>query len=135
MRSILYTLLSLATLASSVAADTPSAKPTAKDNDWEEEVPDTIFNGEKVPPMIELTPETMDTEISKGNWYAYNPCPMILGNTKSSQDSRVLLALLRTLQAVQAHLPDHVRVLLHVDTLPIQRRACRRLAQLLHAIL
>jgi len=68
MRSILYTLLSLATLASTIAADTPSPKPTAKDDDWEEEVPDTIFNGEKVPPMIELTPETMDTEISKGNW-------------------------------------------------------------------
>jgi len=72
MRSVLYTLLSLATLASTFAAEIPSAKPTAKDDDWEEKAPDTIFNGEKVPPMIELTPETIDTEISKGNWYADN---------------------------------------------------------------
>ncbi|RMZ73560.1 disulfide isomerase [Pyrenophora seminiperda CCB06] len=79
MRSVLYTLLSLATLASTFAAETPSAKAkstaTDDDDDWEEKAPDTIFNGEKVPPMIELTPETHDTEISKGNWIVeyYSP--------------------------------------------------------------
>ncbi|PWO24550.1 hypothetical protein PtrARCrB10_06921 [Pyrenophora tritici-repentis] len=68
MRSLLYSLLSLATVASTFAAETPSAKPTAKSDGWDDSVPETTFNGEKVPPMIELTPETFDKEVSKGNW-------------------------------------------------------------------
>ncbi|KAE8827840.1 hypothetical protein PTNB73_02539 [Pyrenophora teres f. teres] len=75
MRSLLYTLLSLATVASTFAAETPTPKPTAKSDAWEETVPDTTFNGEKVPPMIELTPETFGKETSKGNWIVefYSP--------------------------------------------------------------
>jgi predicted RNA-binding Zn-ribbon protein involved in translation (DUF1610 family) len=66
MRSVLYTLLSLATLTTALAIET--AAPKAKDDDWEEKQPDTIFNGQSVPPMIELGPTNLDTEISKGNW-------------------------------------------------------------------
>jgi protein disulfide-isomerase len=69
MRSIFYSLLSLATVASALAVDTASATPTGKDDDWEEKTPDTIFNGETVPPMIELRKDNLDSEISKGNWY------------------------------------------------------------------
>jgi protein disulfide-isomerase len=69
MRSILYPLLSLATFASTFAAETPAAQATAKKDDWDEKTPDTTFNGETVPPMIELGPNTIDTEIGKGNWY------------------------------------------------------------------
>lgn len=68
MRSILYSLLSLATVASTLAAETPAAKATAKGDDWEEKTPETVFNGETVPPMIELTQDTLDSETSKGNW-------------------------------------------------------------------
>lgn len=75
MRSILYALLSLATVASTLAVDVPIAKATAKatavDDDWEDKVPDTTFNGQTVPPMIELRKDNIDSEISKGNWYAY----------------------------------------------------------------
>lgn len=70
MRSMIYTLLSLAMFASTFAAETPTAQATAKKDDWDDKTPDTIFNGETVPPMIELGPKTIDTEISKGNWYA-----------------------------------------------------------------
>ncbi|CAN9108530.1 unnamed protein product [Alternaria alternata] len=68
MRSMIYSLLSLATFASTFAAETPTAQATAKKDDWDDKTPDTIFNGETVPPMIELGPKTIDTEISKGNW-------------------------------------------------------------------
>lgn len=65
MRSILYTFLSLATLATTLAIETKSAKA---DDDWDDKVPDTIFNGQTVPPMIQLTQHNLDKEISKGNW-------------------------------------------------------------------
>jgi hypothetical protein len=107
MRSILYSLLSLATIASTLAIETPAAKATTKNDDWEEKAPDTTFNGETVPPMIELRTDNIDTEISKGNWYA--AILNIQGTMLTSeQDSRVLLALLRALQALQAHLPDRI---------------------------
>jgi protein disulfide-isomerase len=83
MRSIIYSLLSLATFASTLAADTPSAQATAKKDDWDDKTPDTIFNGETVPPMIELGPATIDTEISKGNWYGSN-------NTSSKKHTDIL---------------------------------------------
>jgi hypothetical protein len=66
MRSIFYNFLSLATLATALAIETSSAKATG---DWDDKQPDTIFNGQTVPPMIELTQHNLDTEISKGNWY------------------------------------------------------------------
>jgi protein disulfide-isomerase len=72
MRSIFYSLLSLATIASTLAVETPSAKATAKDDDWDEKTPSTTFNGETVPPMIELRPDTIEAEISKGNWYIFH---------------------------------------------------------------
>lgn len=65
MRSILYTFLSLATLATTLAIETKSPKA---DDDWDDKVPDTIFNGQTVPPMIELSQHNLDKEISKGNW-------------------------------------------------------------------
>lgn len=68
MRSILYALLSLATVASTLAADAPSANDAGKDDAWDERGAETTFNGEKVPPMIELTPTTIETETKKGNW-------------------------------------------------------------------
>lgn len=69
MRAIIYSLLSLATLASSLAIETKVPRATTvADDDWEEKTPDTIFNGQTVPPMIELGPDTLSKEISKGNW-------------------------------------------------------------------
>ncbi|EMD63144.1 hypothetical protein GGP41_005166 [Bipolaris sorokiniana] len=68
MRSILYALLSLATVASTLAADASGANDAGKDDAWDEKGADTTFNGEKVPPMIELTPTTIATETKKGNW-------------------------------------------------------------------
>ncbi|KAH7072547.1 thioredoxin-like protein [Paraphoma chrysanthemicola] len=78
MRAILYSLLSLATLATTLAIETAKPKASDVDDDWEDKVPDTIFNGQTVPPMIELTPQTIDTEINKGNWLVefFSPtCP------------------------------------------------------------
>jgi protein disulfide-isomerase len=68
MRSIFYSFLSLATLATALAIETSSAKVTDAQDDWDDKQPDTIFNGQTVPPMIELTQHNLDTEISKGNW-------------------------------------------------------------------
>ena len=60
MRPLLYALLSLATAASTFAAEPSDA--------IDEAVPDTIFNGQTVPPMKDLSGETIDQELSKGNW-------------------------------------------------------------------
>lgn len=68
MRSIFYTLLSLATLATTLAIETKAPKAKGGDDDWDEKQPDTVFNGQPVPPMIELTQHNLDKEISKGNW-------------------------------------------------------------------
>lgn len=68
MRSIFYSLLSLATIATTLAVKTPEVKTAALDDDWDEKQPDTIFNGQTVPPMIELRKDNVDSEISKGNW-------------------------------------------------------------------
>jgi protein disulfide-isomerase len=65
MRSIFYTLLSLATLTTALAIETKT--PEASEA-WDEKQPDTIFNGQTVPPMIELTQHNLDSEIKKGNW-------------------------------------------------------------------
>ncbi|KAF1843560.1 thioredoxin-like protein [Cucurbitaria berberidis CBS 394.84] len=78
MRSIFYSLLSLATIASTLAVDIPSAKKADVDEDWDKKQPDTIFNGQKVPPMIELSQKNIKEEISKGNWIVefFSPqCP------------------------------------------------------------
>lgn len=73
MRSIFYSLLSLATIASTLAVDNAAAASAAKradaGDDWEDKVPDTIFNGQTVPPMTVLDMKTLDKEISHGNWY------------------------------------------------------------------
>jgi protein disulfide-isomerase len=71
MRSIFYTLLSLATFASTLAAPDDTARRLVKRadaDDWEDKVPDTIFNGQTVPPMPMLDQKSFDTETSKGNW-------------------------------------------------------------------
>jgi protein disulfide-isomerase len=68
MRFSLYSLLSLATVASTLAADTSSAQDSDKDDGWGDKAVETTFNGEKVPPMIELTPDTFPSETKKGNW-------------------------------------------------------------------
>ncbi|KAF2019405.1 thioredoxin-like protein [Aaosphaeria arxii CBS 175.79] len=66
MRSLLYTLLSLATIATVSAADTSGSEST---DNWEADtIPDTIFNGQTVPPMKELTPTTVKQELANGNW-------------------------------------------------------------------
>jgi len=75
MRSVFYSLLSLATIASTLAvpdnaaAQAAAARRADADDDWEDKLPDTIFNGQTVPPMPVLDIKTLDTEISKGNWY------------------------------------------------------------------
>jgi protein disulfide-isomerase len=60
MRSFLYTLLSLATVTTTLAADAT--------DDWEEVVPDTVFNGQTVPPLKELDANHIKDDLSKGNW-------------------------------------------------------------------
>jgi hypothetical protein len=117
MRSIFYNFLSLATLATALAIETSSAKAT---DDWDDKQPDTIFNGQTVPPMIELTQHNLDTEISKGNWYDTHNCDRVYVLTL--QDGRVLLAELPPLHALQAHLPDRLRVLLHLKADRFQGR-------------
>lgn len=77
MRSIFYSLLSLATIATTLAIESqpkepkePKAKkPAVSTDDWDdtEKVPDTIFNGQTVPPMTELG-TNLETEIDHGNW-------------------------------------------------------------------
>jgi protein disulfide-isomerase len=67
MRSILYSLLSLATVTTSLVAATP--KSTEAADDLFEKVPDSTFNGQTVPAMIELDSEKIEEDISKGNWY------------------------------------------------------------------
>ena len=69
MRSIFYSILSLATIAHTLAIETTTPKKTGTDDDWDEKTPSTIFNGQIVPPMIELRKANFDTEVSKGNWY------------------------------------------------------------------
>lgn len=71
MRSVLFSLLSLATIATSVAIEprASSKGDAAADDDWAEDVvPDTTFNGQTVPPMKELGTD-VNKEISHGNWY------------------------------------------------------------------
>ncbi|KAF2125035.1 thioredoxin-like protein [Dothidotthia symphoricarpi CBS 119687] len=78
MRSIFYSLLSLATIASTLAAKTPTPKKADADDDWDDKEPDTIFNGQTVPPMAQLTIKDLDKSISHGNWIVefYSPfCP------------------------------------------------------------
>jgi protein disulfide-isomerase len=71
MRSIFYSLLSLATIASTLVVPDNAATAVKRadgDDDWEEKTPDTIFNGQTVPPMPVLDSKTLDKEIGKGNW-------------------------------------------------------------------
>ena len=75
MRSLLYSLLSLATIASTLAAEVPKVpevpleiSPEKGTDEWDEVVPDTIFNGQTVPPMKELSSVNIEQEISQGNW-------------------------------------------------------------------
>jgi protein disulfide-isomerase len=81
MRSIFYSLLSLATIATTLAVPdnaATAAKRAGADDDWEEKTPDTIFNGQTVPPMPVLDSKTLDKEIGKGNWLVefFSPsCP------------------------------------------------------------
>jgi protein disulfide-isomerase len=67
MRSIFYSLLSLATVATTLAVDKTAKRDATSDDDWDEKAPDTIFNGQPVPPMIELG-TNLEQEISHGNW-------------------------------------------------------------------
>ncbi|KAF2734600.1 thioredoxin-like protein [Polyplosphaeria fusca] len=72
MRSLFYSLLSLATVASTFAADDA---PTSKSSDeLEEVIPDTVFNAQTVPPMKELD-GNIDQDIDHGNWLVefYSP--------------------------------------------------------------
>ncbi|KAF1995411.1 thioredoxin-like protein [Amniculicola lignicola CBS 123094] len=82
MRSLFYVLLSLATVSTTLAADTPGtpgtqASATAAD-ELDDAVPDTVFNGQTVPPMKELGVQDLTENISKGNWLVdfFSPyCP------------------------------------------------------------
>lgn len=68
MRAILYSLLSLATIANTLAV---GPRDAAKDDDWDDKedvVPDTTFNGQTVPPIRQLGTDLKEA-ISTGNWY------------------------------------------------------------------
>ncbi|KAF1834081.1 thioredoxin-like protein [Decorospora gaudefroyi] len=82
MRTLFYSLVSLATIAATCGAETAAAAATAKattdDDDWDEKAPSTTFNGETVPPMIELRQDNIDAELATGNWLVefFSPkCP------------------------------------------------------------
>ena len=82
MRSIFCSLLSLATIATSLAIEPRTAAQTdaAAGDDWdaEEVVPDTIFNGQTVPPMQELGTDVdkqMPAIIAVKNRYVKAPFP------------------------------------------------------------
>lgn len=67
--------MSLATIASTLAVPETAATVVARadaDDDWEEKTPDTIFNGQTVPPMPVLDNKSLDKEIGKGNWQVTN---------------------------------------------------------------
>ncbi|KAF2261511.1 thioredoxin-like protein [Lojkania enalia] len=69
MRSLLYSLLSLATVATTFAAEVPAETSASKSKDEASELkPDTIFNGVTVPAMRELEGDSLDQDISHGNW-------------------------------------------------------------------
>jgi len=84
MRVLLYSILSLATLRSVLAGSPVEAAATStsvasgikiqtaaavKPSDsLDDAPPETIFNGQAVPPMKELSGVTLDEEISKGYW-------------------------------------------------------------------
>lgn len=68
MRSIFYSILSLATIAQTLAIETSAPKKADADDDWDEKPSSTTFNGQEVPPMIELGKDNFITETKKGNW-------------------------------------------------------------------
>ena len=84
MRALLYSILSLATLRSVLAGSPVQAAaisaPVAGDIKIQTAVaakpsdslnnapPETIFNGQAVPPMKEISGVTLGEEISKGYW-------------------------------------------------------------------
>jgi len=109
MRSIIYSLLSLATLTTALAieSNTPRATTAADDDDWDDKLPDTIFNGQNVPPMTELG-QDIDKEITKGNWYVCCDIHQYGTLTHNLQASRVLLTRLPSLHALQAHISDRI---------------------------
>ena len=78
MRFFLYKLLALTAAASALAAapeadakgDTQHAvvsTPEGSDG-LDDVVPDTVFNGETVPPIKELSADSFDADTSKGYW-------------------------------------------------------------------
>ncbi|KAF1960802.1 thioredoxin-like protein [Byssothecium circinans] len=71
MRSVFYSLLSLATIATTFAAPASTSKD---EDDFEDKVPDTIFNGQTVPPMIELGTDVKG-KTKTGHWLVefYSP--------------------------------------------------------------
>lgn len=117
MRSIFYSLLSLATIASTLAVDSAivsTAKRANTDDEWEDKVPDTIFNGQTVPPMPVLDIKSLEKSISHGNWCVI--CMHMLECLlRWEQARRVLLTLMSSLQAICTYLPDSLRVLLYVE--------------------
>ena len=77
MRSIFYSLLSLATIATTLAIEPRASTKEEDDDPLDEVVPDTIFNGQTVPPMTELG-TNLDKEISHGNWYGSGWCHVLV---------------------------------------------------------
>lgn len=137
MRSIFYSLLSLATIASTLAAPDNAARTLVKRadaDDWEDKVPDTIFNGQTVPPMPVLDLQSLTRTISKGNWYV-TACVVDEHLLTAAQAGRVLLALVSPLQGLCAYAPNRLRILLHIQAHRGKERARGRLSQFLQAFL
>jgi protein disulfide-isomerase len=72
MRYLYYSLLSLATITTTLAAEISQSS-----EDWENAVPDTVFNGQTVPPMKELGQNDLEQEIGQGNWYDSPECAIM----------------------------------------------------------
>lgn len=74
MRLLPFAFLSLAAVASVFAAEPAEKEAVVKaeaktpSDDVEKAEGETTFNGQTVPPMQQLEPGTIDTEISKGYW-------------------------------------------------------------------
>lgn len=100
-----------------------TARVAAQDDFEDDEIPEdksletTTFDGIKVPPMLELTPDNFDTEIKKSKYilvkhYRCVPGPQSC-STWPGGIADMSQSILPTLPGLRANLSHTVRVLLH----------------------
>jgi protein disulfide-isomerase len=77
MRFLSIALLSLVTSVSVIAAAPAEKADEVKlvaepEHGLDEVAPDTTFNGQKVPPMLDLEQSNFDKEVGTGYWYSHS---------------------------------------------------------------